>query len=121
MRGSQCARGLEVRWGERFGVCAHQSKRCGLRVIRVMATLRPWKGEVVPVGRAADNFDVFTGDASRGGASLPGDLGTGEAAPERTPPVGSDVARRTGGGGVTRPDLAAIALIAVVLAPEWLE
>ena len=82
---------------------AYQSKRCGLRVMRVMPTLRPMKGVVAPVGRGAlESFCVvLTGDTSRG-ASLPGERGGGDVAPTRRPPVGW-----APGVGVVRPERAA--------------
>ena len=87
---------------------AHQSKRCGLRVMRVIATLSPRCCSLPPVGecRLASALCVFTGDASRGG-SLPGERGCGEVEPplRTAPPVGSpDTARPAMvGGGVARP------------------
>ena len=54
---------------------------------------------VAPVGRGtAESLCVFTGEASRAGASLPGERGGGEVAPTRTAPVGC-----APGVGVVRP------------------
>ena len=109
---------------------AHQSKRWGLRVIRVMATLSPRNSSRPPVGLTARLLCVFTGETSREACSLPGDRGCGDVLPtarSTAPPVGSSpppLADRPArvGGGVARPErtLAPVAppAEAVVECPE---